>query len=62
MKLDHEIQLSIYGFFFANSSTVILNYSHVGVVSQSVAIAVVQALIKRHPEMELGCINLTDLF
>ena len=62
MKLDHEIQLSIYGFFFANSSTVILNYSHGGVVSQSVAIAVVQALIKRHPEMELGCINLTDLF
>ena len=62
MKLDHEIQLSMYGFFFANSSTVILNYSHGGVVSQSVAIAVVQALIKRHPEMELGCINLTDLF
>ena len=62
IKLDHDIQLSIFGLFFANSSTVILNYSHGGVVSQSVAIAVAQALIKRYPEMDLGCIDLTDLF
>ena len=62
IKLDHDIQLSIFGLFFANSSTVILNYSHGGVVSQSVAIAVAEALIKRYPEMDLGCIDLTDLF
>ena len=33
-----------------------------GVVSKSVVIAVAQGLIERHPEMELGCIDLKSSF